>query len=296
MSEGEYGPVVQRALLTDELLRLRRQSGETQDAVAKALEWSISKLIRIEGGYVGISRADLEALLRHYKVADSDRVEHLIAWARGARGPAWWDKFDIPDKVFRTYVGYEAGASSIRSAQGLLIPGLLQIPDYAYRIAATYVSAERIDSVVSLRIERQKRLLARKPKQVYILDEAVIRRRVDDVMPRQLLHLVEVAERPEVAIHVIPFSAGLHFAMRGPFSLLSFEAGLDDVLYLESVRRGELLVASRGGETVAGHLEADDRGRSEVAEYTEGFDSLLNLAYDMERSTNLITAVAHEIS
>jgi transcriptional regulator with XRE-family HTH domain len=291
------GPVVQRALLTDELLRLRRQSSETQDAVAKALEWSVSKFIRIEGGYVGISKSDLEALLRHYGVTDSDHIGELVERAREARSQGWWARYSIPDKVFHTYIGYEAGASSIRMAQGLLIPGLLQIEEYARRVAATYVAPDRIDSVVSLRNERQKRVLARNTKQLYILDEAVIRRKVDSVMPRQLHHLAEVGERPDVTIRVIPFTAGPHFAMRGPFTLLGFDAGLDDVLYLESVRHGELVIASRGGETVAGHDSADERRNiGEIAEYIEGFDGLLSLALDAGQSADLIRRVADEMS
>jgi hypothetical protein len=297
MSSGNWGPVVQRALLIHELQGLRRAREETQGAVAKALEWSVSKLIRIEHGLVGISRSDLEALLRHYGVIDQDRIAKLAELARGARGSAWWNKHKIRDKAFLTYIGYEAGATSIRMAQGLLIPGILQIEPYARLVSASYVPAERLDEVVSLRTERQETVLARAPDQCHILDEAVIRRHVGDAMHDQLRHLAELSERPEVTIRVIPFEAGPHFGMRGPFALLGFDAGLEDVVYLESARRGDLLIAGPGGETVSGRGEdavADEA--AEIAEYREAFDGLLKLALEPEDSLELIERTAREMS
>ncbi|HET6189986.1 MAG TPA: helix-turn-helix transcriptional regulator, partial [Trebonia sp.] len=47
---NDQGPVVLSALLRAELIRLRKESGLTQEAVAQNLDWSPSKLIRVEGG------------------------------------------------------------------------------------------------------------------------------------------------------------------------------------------------------------------------------------------------------
>lgn len=105
------GPVVQRALLSAELLRLRRDVKKTQDEVAKALDWSVSKVIRIEGGTVGTSTTDLQALLRLYEVADGERTGELVQLAKGTRERGWWASYPIEDQQFRTYLGYEAGAS-----------------------------------------------------------------------------------------------------------------------------------------------------------------------------------------
>jgi len=60
---NDHGPVVQSALLRNELVRLRKVAGLTQEQVAADREWSPSKLIRVEGGRSSITRTDLEALL-----------------------------------------------------------------------------------------------------------------------------------------------------------------------------------------------------------------------------------------
>jgi transcriptional regulator with XRE-family HTH domain len=298
MVAGERGPAIDGALLTKDLRERRHARGEKQEAVAKALEWSRSKFMRIENGSVPISRADLEALLRYYEVTDENAIAELIDLARGAKAPAWWDKHEIGDKAFEAYIGYEAGASSIRMSQGLLVPGVLQTEAYARLVAATYVPPERVQAVVNLRLDRQESIFERKPQQRHVLDEAVIRRRVGTVMPAQLRHLIELSQSPEVDIRVIPFAAGPHFGMRGPFALLGFDIDLDDVLYLESARRGNLLISPPDiGRTFSG----GDAGEAsamvdEIAEYQEGFEALLKLALEPEESIAMIERAAHEMS
>ena len=59
---SDQGPVVQSAILRSELVRLRKENGITQEQVAENLEWSASKLIRVEGGRSSITKVDLDAL------------------------------------------------------------------------------------------------------------------------------------------------------------------------------------------------------------------------------------------
>jgi len=134
------GPVVQRALLTDELQTIRREAGKTQEEVAAALDWSPSKLIRIEGANVGISVSDLRSLLRYYGMDDVERIERLVAYARGAKARGWWMAYrnDL-EPGYYTYLGYEMGATAIRSFQPLLIPGQLQTEDYARALTIEFV-------------------------------------------------------------------------------------------------------------------------------------------------------------
>ena len=179
------------------------------------MEWSVSKLVRIENGNTPISGTDLEALLRFYGVADQERVDELTGWARDARVPGWWDRFHLQDRAFERYIGYESGATSIRMAQVLLIPGILQTEDYARLMTSSYAAPEETESIVLLRMERQREVFARAPQQNHILDEAVLRRRIGDAMPGQVQRLAELARQPEVTIRVIPFEAGPHPGLRG---------------------------------------------------------------------------------
>jgi transcriptional regulator with XRE-family HTH domain len=297
MRAESYGRVVQRARLTRELQGLRHARKETQESTARAVGWSTSKLIRVENGTVGITRADLEYLLRHYEVTDENEVSKLAALALDARAPAWWDDYKVPDRAFMSYVGYEAGAGSIRITDGLLVPGLLQTEEYMRALAVTYPPAGGLETIVRLRKARQRAVAARRPEQVYIIDEAVLWRRVGDDMPAQLHRLIELSAKPEITILVIPFDAGPHFGMKGPFALLSFApaTGLEDVLYLESARRGDLV--ETGGQTTVGSARETqdavvDAERDDIAEYREGFEGMLRQALTADASADLIERIA----
>ncbi len=80
-------PTVQRRRLRMELRRARDAAGLKQADVARAMNWSPSKLIRIETGYWDVSSNDLKALLSHYGVKDKARVNKLLELARSTRGP-----------------------------------------------------------------------------------------------------------------------------------------------------------------------------------------------------------------
>ena len=204
-------PAIHRRRLRTEVRNARETAGMTQRDVAKAMDWSQSKLIRIESGQVNISTNDLRALLAHYGV-DPTRINALVAVARAAREPGRWSIYrDVVTPEFIAFLGCESSASIIRSFEPFLIPGLLQTEEYARTVLSSLVEAEnrhKVDSLVDLRIERQE-LLVRQPAPNlhFIMDEAVIRRVIGgrDVMRRQLRHLQELAEYPEITIRVIPF-------------------------------------------------------------------------------------------
>lgn len=298
MNSHSYGPIVQRALLTRELVRLRQERKETQQVAARALKWSLSKFIRVEGGDVRLSQADLEYLLRHYNVTDEEYIRYLSELAEGGRKRGWWQDYELPnDKAFADYIGYETDASIIRMSDAATIPGLLQTEPYMRALVTAYgARVERIENIVKLRKARQDRTASRKVDQVYILDEAALRRRVGDNMRDQLRHLAALTDKPNVTIHVIPFEAGPHFGMKGPFVILSFDSGLDDVLYLESARRGDLIVGP-GGETQQGDPEDVAAARvDDVKDYEAGFRSMINIALDPADSVKFIQRVIRETS
>src|ERR1700735_1778092 len=100
----DQGPVVQSALLRSELIRLRKESGLTQEQVADALDWSPSKLIRVEGGRSSITKVDLDALLTRYGVSSESQRERLQLLNKGARAGGWWDRYR--DDVSSNYLNY----------------------------------------------------------------------------------------------------------------------------------------------------------------------------------------------
>src|SRR5580692_185879 len=96
------------------------------------MDWSLSKIIRIETGAVGVSTNDLKALLGLYKVHDSERINELIELARASRQSSWWSKYreDISSQYLQ-FIEYEKAASVLRTLEPLLVPGLIQTEEYA---------------------------------------------------------------------------------------------------------------------------------------------------------------------
>ena len=286
---SDQGPVIQSAVLRSELVRLRKEKGVTQEQVAGQLEWSASKLIRVEGGHSSITKVDLDALLGQYGVTSESQRERLQALNRGAKEAGWWEAYrsDVPVQ-YLTYVGYEAGAAFIRQFPGTVVPGLLQTPQYAEALTAISVTPLGVAPVVKLRMQRQSELARREnpPRQYYVLDEAVIRRHIGiqqdpAIMPNQLLHIVGKArEDNRVTVRVIPFSHGAHAGLSGPFTLLEFDGGLPDVLYLDA------------GQEIIGIVTNDNQ----VSEYADRFEQLLETALPAEESVEFIRAAAEEMS
>ncbi|XRQ10289.1 helix-turn-helix domain-containing protein [Actinomadura welshii] len=286
---SDQGPIVQSALLRTELVRLRKEKKLTQEQVARQLEWSPSKLIRVEGGKNAITRTDLQALLSVYDVTSEGRQERLQSLARGAREPAWWNAYKGElDPGFLNYVAYSAGASYIRQFHGTVVPGLIQTPEYA-EVLSTGKSSERTRVLAAkMRIQRQEELAKRQnpPRQHYIIDEAVIRRHVGikvdpGIMPAQLKHIADASERDDLlTVRIIPFSAGAHLGLDGPFSLLEFDGDLGDVLYLEG----------RPGASVM--LSGDD---DKIPEYRDTFEILLEQAHSAEESIALMRQAAEDL-
>ncbi|NLT54663.1 MAG: helix-turn-helix domain-containing protein [Actinomycetales bacterium] len=234
-------PSVHRRRLRSELRRARETAGFTQRDVARAMDWSLSKLIRIETGAVSITTNDLRALLGHYGINDPIRVENLIEVARSSRERSWWSVYrDIASPEYIAFLGYESSASIIRSFQPLLVPGLLQTEGYAnelFRHIRGPKDPKRIDALVSLRMERQEILVRPDPPELhFIMDEAVIRRMVGgpEIMLRQLSHIRDMLEQPNITIRIVPFSSGMYRSLRVPYVIFEFSDPEDEaVLYLE---------------------------------------------------------------
>jgi transcriptional regulator with XRE-family HTH domain len=241
----DLNPAILRRRLRTELKRARTESGLTQRDAAGELDWSPSKLIRIESGSVGITPVDLRALLALYGVTDDATVEPLVQMARASRKSTWADYREYVPREFMIYLENEASAASIRQAEPLLVPGLLQTEEYARAVLENSVrssdgvrpgESDRIDRLWEIRETRQSIFeQTDPPAMAFVLDEAAVRRHVGGarVMRRQLEHLKDISSNEKADIRVIPFSAGAHLGMRGPFTVLDFPED-DPVLYFEN--------------------------------------------------------------
>ncbi|WP_128375381.1 helix-turn-helix domain-containing protein [Streptomyces cavernae] len=245
MTTGESsGSVVRRILLGSQLRRLREGRGITREAAGYSIRASESKISRMELGRVSFKARDVEDLLTLYGVTDEAERGSLLGLAREANVAGWWHSYsDVLPGWFQTYVGLEGAASLIRVYEVQFVHGLLQTEAYAHAVVTRGMdkgaSKADIERRVALRLERQKILVSeRAPDFHVVLDEAALRRPYGDraVMRGQLEHLIEVSERPNVTLQVMPFSFGGHAGEAGAFAMLSFpESDLSDVVYLEQM-------------------------------------------------------------
>jgi transcriptional regulator with XRE-family HTH domain len=272
------GPAVQRRRLRVELRRLRLDSERTQREVAKEMDWSPSKLIRIENGEVGISSNDLKILLDYYGVNDKRRVDQYVAMARNARKESWSEFRDVHTPEFLTYLGFESSTKLIRDYSLTLVPGLLQIEEYAYAIWRDIYHADPATMEAKWRARQRRQELHEQdapPEMFFILDEAAIRRPVGglSVMRRQLTQLKARADERHITVQIVPFSRGGHPGMTGPFTVLEFpNPSDDDLVFLEFAT----------GDSVS----RDDP--EATSDYVERFYELEDIALSPDESAALI--------
>jgi transcriptional regulator with XRE-family HTH domain len=280
-------PTVKRRRLAAELRRLRERADLTIDEVADRLEWSTAKISRIENARVSVLPRDVKFLLHAYGGVDDAGRELLLTLARESRQKGWWQQYGdaIPD-WFQVFVGLEAEASSIWGYDAEFVPGILQTDDYAravHRAQLMNATADEIDRLVYLRMQRQKALVSDDAPEVWlVLNESVVRRVVgsSQIMRDQLERLVETSNLPNVTLQVVPFNAGAHPAMDGSFYLLGFPEPSDpNIVYIEY-------------HTGALYLE----NNQEVTRYRLMFDHLRAAALSVDASRSIMERAAEELA
>jgi transcriptional regulator with XRE-family HTH domain len=294
-----------------ELRRARTKAKLTQKDVAQALDWSPSKVIRIESGQVAISTTDLKALLAEYGVNDRAVVADLVDLAKNSKKQPWSQYKDVLPQETQEYFGLESSASIIRQCEPLLVPGLLQTEEYTRVLMAEVfnLSHQVTERIVEARRERQDTLIREDvPECFFIIDEAVIRRSIGgaDVMRAQLQRLLELTEHHRVTIQTLPFSAGAHQGLQGPFVVLEFAETEDEPIEADAEDEGEHAGVTSLDSEVDDGVEAENlvlylesRGRSPLirdqpeltGEYLERFLDLEKQAATPKASADMLKDV-----
>lgn len=231
------GSPVRRWRLGKQLRELREAAGKSQDEAADYLGVKRPTISRIENGRHAILPKNVKFLCQLYNIG-APEVDTLIRQAEESNERGWWVTYSdtMPD-WFETYVGYEADARVILSYQSEFIPGLLQDPEYVRALKTSGDGDGDIEKSVEFRLARQRRLDTKPPEALrVVLNEAVLHRLAGgpDARRAQIAHLLEMCERDFVSLRILPFSAGPHPAMKGPFSLLTLpDEPRPNFVYLE---------------------------------------------------------------
>jgi transcriptional regulator with XRE-family HTH domain len=280
-------PAVARRRVRLALRAARLAKKLTQSQVARAMDWSLSKVIRIEKGEVNVSPSDLKVLLEHLDVTDPGTVEELLGDVRVSRSERW--TFSAEDREYLTpamleLYQFEADAATIRYFNNLLIPGALQTPEYAKAVFASYPQLwdpETVAARIAFRERRHKRLLqAAGPDYLILLDESVLSRDrgAPSVMLGQLSQLRDMATAGRIQLRLIPLTGRLIFQM-GPFVLADLQEGRSVLLYRETA----------DGDEIVHDLPTVERHRKR-------FDQMWNSALDQDSSLERIADRLVELS
>jgi transcriptional regulator with XRE-family HTH domain len=292
MSDSVTGSTVPRRQLGRHLRDLRNRQRLTVKAAAENLEWSEAKIWRIETGQTAMRSLDVEQICRIYG-APADLTEALMALAKETKSKGWWQAYgDVIPEWFDVYIGLEEATSQILTYESELIPGLFQTEEYARTMikkVLAQVNEEEIDRRVRLRIERQAlvRRVTAPPQLQVTLNESILRQTVGgrEVMARQLDHLAEAAELPNVSLRVVPFTTSMHHGLvTGPFVILRFPLNGDGTA-------SEPPTVYMEGFTGALYLDKP----FEIDRYTTAFENIWDASLDEARSKQLIHLAAEEL-
>jgi hypothetical protein len=184
------------------------------------MDWSVSKVIRIESGAVNIASGDLRILLSHYGITDEREVESLTRGARMARAASWPDYPRAADPQFLTYFAFETAASILRTFEPVFLACLIQTEEYE-RVSRN-VGDESHELATRRWEERERRGRlddgqAAPQMSFFILDEAVVRRCIGGpgTVRRQLQLLEGRACLERLPLPVVAWPTGVGFGTDG---------------------------------------------------------------------------------
>jgi hypothetical protein len=248
----------------------------TVSRTAAELGCGEGKVRHMENGRNVPSKPDLTVMIALY-YATPEQHEHLEELRQAASNRGWWSAYRLPSWL-HNYVGLEADATLIRDFEVELIPGLLQIPEYARDVhtlgGPKLLDPDDVERKVAARLRRQDLLTGDNAVTHHtVISEAAFHRlKETKYAETQYRHLLEMAARPNITVVVLPFSKRLHQSMAGGFILLDFPSDVSSpVAYYDHVTGGQLI-----------------HEPGEVSRLSEVYEDLTTLAMSADETTEFI--------
>ncbi|KOV76199.1 MULTISPECIES: helix-turn-helix domain-containing protein [unclassified Streptomyces] len=223
-----------RARFTEELRRLRVERGLSLRELAKEVGWDASQFSKMESGQTLGGPEIVQALDQFYGTPGL----LVTLWELAVADPTQFKE------QYRRYMVLESEAVSLWHYGVSRPPGLLQTEAYAREaLIAGGLKGEELEQQVEARLGRRELLGGGEaPTFRSILSEAVLRTPLPNrgEWREQLEHLVEMSERPNVTLQVLPFSTSFHGLASTDLMFLRL---LDtrSVAYAENDVHGELI-------------------------------------------------------
>lgn len=276
-------PTERQKRLGSELRRLRTAAGLSAEYAAGLLGVDRGKISNFESGQRGIGEERLRTLICNCDCTDDKYVEALVGLAKPDDG--WWERYrgSLPQGLL-DISETEARAARIRGWNVVHVPGLLQTSDQAmaiFRAAVPALPEYEIGLRLALRSERQQVITGDDPiPYTAVIHEAALRMQFGgrDIARSQLDYLLEVSERDNVTVLVLPFA---HGAFPGAGQTVVYAEG--PVPQLDTVQ----VDSSHGPDFL--------HGEAQLAKYRAQLDLLEEVALSPERSRDLIREIARQL-
>ncbi|NJQ00836.1 helix-turn-helix domain-containing protein [Streptomyces zingiberis] len=276
-------PTERQKRLGSELRRIRTAAGMPAEFAAGLLGVDRGKISNIESGVRGISADRLRTLACNCDLTDEPYVEALVAMAQPS--PGWWERYrGILPQGLLDIAEAESNAVRLRGANTVHVPGMLQTSEQAmaiFRAAVPPLPEHEVALRLALRAERQEVITGEKSvPYIAVIHEAALRMQFGgvDVARAQLEYLLEVSERENVTVLVLPFDRG------------AFPGAGQTVVYIEGPvpQLDTVQVDSSHGPTF---LYAE----GQLAKYRAQLDLLEGLALPAEQSQDFIRDIARQL-
>jgi len=237
MSDDAHGATIAKLRLARRLTELRVEAGYTANHVCDMLNWGRGKVGRFEANqWKRPEMSDIRDLLRFYD-ADDFTTREIEALALQARVRPWWR--DYQDVFDNEFPGFEADAARIRVFFPLVVPGLLQTPDYvdALMRSSGKPSAWR-RRATEARLHRQQILERDKgtrPHLQAVITEASLLYCWGSRTERreQLLHLIDMGDRQGVHLHLQRFADGPPPGLFSAVQIFDYDGGEASLVFTE---------------------------------------------------------------
>jgi len=236
LSQATLGSSVRRRELGRRLRSALERAGIDGRRLASVLGWSETRVSRMLNGRVRSRDVDVASFLaicgvvgaerdQMFELCDVHQDEGLLRLPKGEHWSA--------------YLAHASGATRLTDYQPLMIPWMVQTPDYTRALLPAPSEVETRRAAVTL---------LGQPRVDLLLHEWALRTPVHSaaLMSEQLHHLLRLSVRETVSIRIVPIGRAIRVGGFGPFTLLEFE-DKPSVAYREE---------PAGGVFVDNHVEA----------------------------------------
>ncbi|GAB3475877.1 helix-turn-helix domain-containing protein [Nocardiopsis coralliicola] len=267
------------------LRRAREATGLTASQVGTQLQWSSGKVTKMETTESKrIKPDDLDKLMTLYKIDDAETRAAMHALARDARLRGWWSKYkDVFED--RALPDFEAEASTIRTFESQIIPGLLQTPTYTESLlkGGRLEDRKTLEAKAAARSQRKSVLNPPSPARLRaVIEESALRRPIGgpDTLREQLAYLHYMAQIPTIDIQVIPRSTGSHAGFCAPFAILEFPDPIDrPIVYIDTASNGIFL---EDPDEVEAHVSTFGDIQGSALSTAQSADLILDIMKNLE--------------